>query len=134
MTSQQSALRRYVTLILPVVPALILLLPVHYKLTANPDSVRLFEELGMEPVGRVLVGTIESICIILLMLPGVAIYGAILTLAVMTGALIAHATHLGWANPSPSMVVKALVAAACSMAIIYLRREQLALIRTMFER
>lgn len=73
-----------------------ILLPVAFaKLTAGPNDVRLFTDLGMEPHGRIIIGVIEMIAGLLLLSPYAAI-GALLSVGVMIGALIGHATVLGF--------------------------------------
>ena len=47
--------------ILRLVPALILLQTLYFKFTAQPESVRLFTVLGMEPYGRIGTGILELI-------------------------------------------------------------------------
>jgi len=72
-----------------------ILLPVGYqKLIGDEMSVMLFDTLGMEPHGRIIIGVVEIIAALLLLSP-LAATGALLVVAVMLGAIIAHVTVLG---------------------------------------
>ena len=66
-----------------------------YKFSADPQSVRLFTTLGMEPWGRIGTGVLEFITVILILYPRTTGYGAILGLCIMSGALYFHLTKLG---------------------------------------
>lgn len=73
----------------------ILLQTLFFKFTAAEESVYIFETLGQEPVGRIGSGVVELIASILLFVPGLAAVGALLTLAVISGAIFFHLTKLG---------------------------------------
>lgn len=81
--------------ILRLVPAIILLQTLYFKFTAQPESVQLFTKIGMEPYGRIGTGVLELIAAILILIPKYTGYGAILGLAMMTGALYFHLTKIG---------------------------------------
>jgi uncharacterized membrane protein YphA (DoxX/SURF4 family) len=81
--------------ILRLVPALILLQTLYFKFTAQPESVKLFTEIGMEPYGRIGTGILELIAAVLILIPRFTGYGALLGLFLMTGALYFHLTKLG---------------------------------------
>jgi uncharacterized membrane protein YphA (DoxX/SURF4 family) len=81
--------------ILRLIPAIILLQTLYFKFTAQPESVRLFTEIGMEPYGRIGTGILELIAAILLLIPRYTGYGAVLGLMMMSGALYFHLTKLG---------------------------------------
>ena len=51
--------------------------------------------MGMEPWGRIGSGIVELIAGILILIPNTKIYGAILSLGVISGAIISHLTKLG---------------------------------------
>src|ERR1700712_4312055 len=81
--------------ILRLIPAVILVQTLFFKFTAHPQSVRLFTMIGMEPVGRIGSGIFELIAAVLLLIPLFTGFGAVLGLAVMSGALYFHLTKLG---------------------------------------
>ncbi len=65
------------------------------KFMAGPSDIFIFTELGMEPVGRVLIGTIEVTAAAMLLTRSYSALGGLLGLGVMFGATIAHISVLG---------------------------------------
>jgi len=101
----------------------------YLKLTNNPADVALFAELGMEPTGRLLIGAIEGGCALLLLSPYAPV-GGVFTCAVMTGAIIAHATKLGLIVDGDGGKHVMLLAAVtiCAVTVAYVRRRELPLL------
>jgi len=66
-----------------IVAAVILLQTLFFKFTAAPESVTLFQSLGMEPRGRIGTGIVELIASLLLFIPGLVWIGACLGAIVM---------------------------------------------------
>lgn len=66
-----------------------------FKFTGAPESVEIFSRLNGEPWGRWLAGTGELLAFILLLFPATAYYGALLSLGIISGALLSHALILG---------------------------------------
>ena len=77
------------------IAAVILLQTLFFKFTAAKESVYIFSTLGLEPWGRIGTGMAELIAAILLLTPSMVVYGAILSLGVISGAIFAHLTRLG---------------------------------------
>jgi uncharacterized membrane protein YphA (DoxX/SURF4 family) len=94
----------------------------YHKLTSNADSIELFTMLEMEPTGRYIIGFLEATACILLLIPNSAVYGAILSLGIMIGAVIAHCSKIGF---SEILHLTSLALVICSSIIIYLRRKQI---------
>jgi uncharacterized membrane protein YphA (DoxX/SURF4 family) len=112
--------------ILRGVPALILLQTLYFKFTAQPESVSLFKEIGMEPYGRIGSGIIELIAAILLLIPRYTGYGAILGLMMMTGALYFHLTKLGiFFGGDALLFTYAVITFVCCAALILIYKTQL---------
>lgn len=84
---------------LRVVAAAILLQTLYFKFTGAPESVYIFSTLGLEPEGRIASGIAELLAAVLLLLPSTVIYGAGLSLAIISGAIVSHLTRLGIALP-----------------------------------
>ena len=78
-----------------IIVAIILLQTLFFKFTGAPESIYIFEKMGMEPWGRIGSGIVELIAGILILIPNTKIYGAILSLGVISGAIISHLTKLG---------------------------------------
>lgn len=75
--------------------AAILLQTLYFKFTAAPESVYIFQTVGMEPWGRIGSGVAELAAAVLLLWPRFARWGALLALGVISGALFFHFTKLG---------------------------------------
>ena len=80
---------------LQLLAAAILLQTLFFKFTAAEESVYIFSTLGIEPVGRIGSGIAELVAAILLLVPATVPFGALLTLGVMSGAIVSHLTVLG---------------------------------------
>lgn len=78
-----------------IIPALILFQTLFFKFSGAPESVFIFEQVGMEPLGRYGSGVFELIAAILLILPKYSWLGASMSLVVLSGALFFHLTSLG---------------------------------------
>jgi uncharacterized membrane protein YphA (DoxX/SURF4 family) len=84
-----------IILVLRIAVAIILIQTLRFKFTAHPDSVYIFETVGLEPFGRIGIGVLELIAGILLLIPKTVWAGALLTLGLIGGAIIMHLTRLG---------------------------------------
>lgn len=80
---------------LRILAAIILLQTLFFKFSAAAESVYIFTTVGMEPWGRIGSGVVELIAAILLLIPRTTVFGALLGLGVMSGALFFHLTRLG---------------------------------------
>ena len=81
--------------IVRIAVALILFQTLFFKFQGAEESVYIFSALGLEPWGRYFIGFVELICVILILLPDTIIYGALLSMGVIAGAIFAHLTKLG---------------------------------------
>tara|TARA_B100001123_G_scaffold389167_1_gene465688 strand:- start:1003 stop:1389 length:387 start_codon:yes stop_codon:yes gene_type:complete len=119
--------------ILVIVPVTIMGQAAYFKWNGEPEIIENFKKLGMEPEGRGLIAIIELICVVLLLFPRLSIYGAILCLGIMVGAIIAHTTVIGFAEDRWQWFLWGLLSGVCCCGVIYMRRDQVPLIRSMFE-
>jgi uncharacterized membrane protein YphA (DoxX/SURF4 family) len=78
-----------------LIAAVIMLQTLFFKFTAAPESVYIFSKLGMEPWGRVGIGALELVASILILIPRATVFGAVMGLGLMSGALFFHLTKLG---------------------------------------
>lgn len=110
-----------------ILAAVILGQTLFFKFTGADEPVYIFTKLGAEPWGRIGSGVAELIAVVLLLIPRTALFGAILSIGVITGAIGAHLGPLG-------IVVKddhgllfglAIVVLVCSVAVVFLRRHEL---------
>ena len=80
---------------LQLLVAVILLQTLFFKFTAAEESVYIFTKVGAEPWGRIGSGVFELAAAIMLLTPALVTYGAILTVGLMSGAILSHLTILG---------------------------------------
>jgi hypothetical protein len=117
---------------LRLIAALILLQTLFFKFTAARESVYIFSMLHAEPWGRIGSGVVELVASVLLLIPGTVVWGALLALATMAGAIFSHLTVLGISLPAVDdhgeLFALALVTFACSAGLVWLYRQELPLI------
>jgi uncharacterized membrane protein YphA (DoxX/SURF4 family) len=77
-----------------VIVAAILAQTLFFKFTYAPETQLIFADRGGRPVATA-IGLIELICVVLLLTPRAATWGALLSLAVISGAILTHLTSLG---------------------------------------
>lgn len=80
---------------LRIVAASIMLQTLFFKFTGSEESIYIFSTLGMEPWGRLGIGSLELIASIMLLIPATVAYGALLGTGLMAGAIVSHLTKLG---------------------------------------
>ena len=88
-------MNKYLLLLFRIVVALILVQTLRFKFTAHPDSIYIFEKVGLGAVGRIGTGIVELIAAILILVPRTIWLGALLTTGVIGGAIVSHLTILG---------------------------------------
>jgi hypothetical protein len=81
--------------VVQIVVAAILAQTLYFKFTGAEESVHIFTTLGVEPWGRLGTGLLELVAVVLLLTPRAVVVGALLTVALMLGAIGAHLTKLG---------------------------------------
>jgi uncharacterized membrane protein YphA (DoxX/SURF4 family) len=112
--------------ILRLIPAIILLQTLYFKFTAQPESVRLFTRIGMEPYGRIGSGVVELVAAILILIPRYTGYGAIIGLVMMTGALYFHLTKIGiFFGGDALLFIYAVVTFVCCALLIFIYKTRL---------
>jgi putative oxidoreductase len=89
------------------------------KLAGVPAMVQLFDAIGIGQWFRYLTGTIEVVSAILLLVPSLAVFGALALTATMVGAVFTHLFIVG-GNPTIPIVLLATTA-----AIAWVRRSEL---------
>ncbi|HMV44445.1 MAG TPA: DoxX family protein [Leptospiraceae bacterium] len=109
-----------------IIASVIMLQTLFYKFTGSPESIYIFTTIGVEPFGRIAAGISELIASILLLFSSTYLYGAILTLAIMSGALISHLTILGIEVQKDGglLFLLAIVVFITSLGIILLEKEK----------
>ena len=114
------------------IAAVILLQTLFFKFTAAKESVYIFSTLGMEPWGRIGSGVAELIAAILLLLPQTVVFGAMISLGVISGAIFFHLTKLGITLPlvddHGELFALAVAVFVCSLAVLILHRQELPIV------
>lgn len=88
-------MKKYLPIALRIIVAIILIQTLRFKFTAHEDSVFIFSQVGLEPIGRIGIGILELIAGVLLLIPRTVWLGAGLTLGIIGGAIMMHLTQLG---------------------------------------
>lgn len=122
------------SIVLRIFSAVILLQTLRFKFTGAQGSVELFSDLGMEPGGRIIIGVLELMAGILLLVPFSVAWGAVLAWGVMSGAIIGHFTHLGFADERLSMFILSVAVWISCSALIVIHSRQIPVIRHMFDK
>lgn len=86
---------KYLSIILQLFIAITYLQTLYFKFTAHPDSVYIFSQIGLEPYGRVGLGVMELIVAILILVPKTKLYGGILSVGIISGAVASHLGPIG---------------------------------------
>jgi uncharacterized membrane protein YphA (DoxX/SURF4 family) len=111
--------------ILRLLAAIILLQTLYFKFTAHPDSVYIFEQIGMEPWGRIGTGILELIASVLILYPKTTGIGAALGLGLMAGAIFFHLTKLGIrVNGDIILFLYAVITFVCCGILLIIYKKQ----------
>ena len=126
--------KKIISWILQLVVVVILGQTLFYKFTDAPETAELFAQLGMGAFGYKLIGLLELIACILLLIPASVATGALLGWGLMTGAIIAHVTEIGFEGELGVLGAMAITAWLCCMVIMYLNRRSLPILRAVFRK
>jgi peptide-methionine (R)-S-oxide reductase len=111
---------------LRLVAAIIMIQTLYFKFTAHPQSVALFTKIGLEPYGRLGIGVLELVASVLLLIPRTTSIGALLSVGLMSGALMFHLTTLGIEVDGDSILfIYALIVFVASLIIILFNYRQI---------
>lgn len=88
-------MKYYIERISAIIAAIIFLQTLYFKFTAAPESVYIFNQLGLEPYGRIGTGVLELIISLLLIFKKTSLFGSIVGLTVISGAILSHVLVLG---------------------------------------
>lgn len=118
---------RRISWLLQIAVAVILGQTLFFKFTGAAESVYIFTRVGAEPWGRLATGVAELAAAGLLVVPGTAVYGAILAFGLMSGALVSHLAILGIEVMGDGGLLFGLALAtwAASAGIVAIRRREL---------
>ncbi|MFT7252114.1 MAG: putative membrane protein YphA (DoxX/SURF4 family) [Flavobacterium sp.] len=113
--------------VLRLVVAIILLQTLYFKFSGAPESIYIFETLGVEPYGRIGSGIVELIVSILILIPRATLLGAVIGLGTMTGAILLHLTKLGVEvnNDGGALFAMAVVVFVSCAILIYVNKDKI---------
>ncbi len=120
-------LNKFISIALRLVAAIIMLQTLYFKFTAQPESVFIFSQVGMEPWGRIGTGLAELVASILLLIPATITLGALLATGIMLGAVVTHAFILGIdvQGDGGQLFAYAMIILIASLILLYIHKEQL---------
>ena len=115
--------------------AVILLQTLFFKFTAAEESVYIYSTIHAEPWGRIGSGVIELVASLLLLIPAYAPFCALIAAASMSGAIATHLAILGIEVKGDGglLFALALIAFTGSVAVLFIRRDQLPVVGRYFE-
>ena len=113
--------------VLRITVAVILLQTLFFKFTGAPESIYIFESLGIEPYGRIGSGIVELFASILILIPRTTLIGALLGLGTMIGALFSHLTILGIEvnNDGRTLFAMAIITFICCAILIFINKDKI---------
>jgi uncharacterized membrane protein YphA (DoxX/SURF4 family) len=117
---RERAVLRAVLWLMRLLIAGILLQTLFFKFTGAAESVYIFETLGAEPYGRIGSGMVELVASVLILVPSTVALGALLSVGVMSGAILSHLTVLGIEvmGDGGLLFALAIIVLACSAAVL----------------
>ena len=125
---------RIASWVLQIITSAILFQTLFFKFSGAEESRYIFEQVGAEPVGRIASGVFELIAVVLLLVPRTIVFGALLALGIISGAIMSHLTVLGISVKGDGGLLFSLACTvfACSFAVLVLRRHSLPIIGKKF--
>ena len=113
--------------VLRIVAAVIMLQTLFFKFSGSEESVYIFKTLGMEPYGRIGTGVMELLASVLILYPKTTVYGAVLAVGLMGGAIFFHLTKLGLVvmDDGGQLFIYALLVFFSGLALVIIYRHQL---------
>lgn len=99
----------------------------YFKFSGAEESIYIFTKVGIEPWGRIGTGVAELIAGILILIPRSSVFGAIMAMGIMAGAIATHVFILGIVvmNDGGQLFIYALVVFICSAYLAWVQRQQL---------
>ncbi len=110
-----------------ILAAVILGQTLFFKFGGSEESRHIFSALGIEPWGRIGTACLETVAVGLLLFPRTAVWGGILSVGLMSGAILAHLTRLGLEvrDDGGLLFVLAVTVWMSGGLVVWLRRTEL---------
>lgn len=118
---------KIVTILLKLVITIIVGQTLTFKFSGADESVYIFSTLGVEPWGRLALGSLELIALILLWIPKTSCYALILLLGMMSGAIASHLFVLGIIikGDGGELFILGVVTWVSVAALLWIKRKEL---------
>lgn len=116
--------------IFSLIVAVIYIQTLFFKFTGASESIEIFTKLAgpdLEVIPRIGSGIGELITSVLILIPKTRVYGAILSVIVISGAILSHLTVLGIAiqDDGGALFFLALLILALSLLILFIHKSQI---------
>lgn len=95
-----------------------------FKFTDAPETVELFKKLDLGASAYKTIGALELVACLLILIPRTVAWGTILSLGLMSGAILAHITKIGFSGPDGTLAAMAIAAWLLSAFILYCERSK----------
>lgn len=122
-------MKKYFPLVLKITAAFIMVQTLIFKFTGAQESIDLFTKVAGENEAFIRIGTgiMELIASILLFIPKKTWLGALLTVGLMSGAIMSHLTKIGIEhnNDGGTLFTMAIITFICGGILLFLNKKQL---------
>ena len=108
-----------------VIVAIIMGQTLFFKFTDHPETVELFKLLDQGALAYKTIGALELIACILILVPRTIPYGAVLSVGLMSGAIMAHVTTIGFGAPYGSLGFMAITAWLLALFVLFIHRTEI---------
>lgn len=128
---------KIVSWICRIIVAVIFLQTLFFKFSGAEESKYIFTQLmgaEYEAFGRIGSGIFELISAILILVPRTVAIGAVLSLGVISGAIMSHLTQLGIIvrNDGGTLFILAVIIFVLSLVVLIIHRKELPIIGSKF--
>ncbi len=94
------------------------------KLAYGADTAAIFDAIGGRPAATA-TALVEALAIVLLLLPRTVVFGGLLAMATMSGAIVTHVVKIGFEGAAGMMFGMAVVALIAGGVVVFLNRGML---------
>jgi uncharacterized membrane protein YphA (DoxX/SURF4 family) len=107
--------------------AIIMIQTLFFKFSASEESVFIFTTVGMEPWGRLGVGSMELVASVMILIPSLVWLGSLFAIGLMAGAIMMHATVLGIEvkGDGGQLFIYAVVVLLCAVYAFWFSRKSI---------
>jgi len=90
-------------------------------------TIALFGDSHLEGLFRIGTGILEFIASVLMVIPKTAVYGGVMGVGLMTGAILSHIFLIGvtFGNDGGKLISLAVIVLVCSLKIVYDEKDRL---------